>query len=158
MSNFGLAMTILFRPKEDTMRQVGTSVSFWLAVVFFLSAVAASSIASNTNTALATDPGCLSIRTDQPHKSSGDPVVRAHGTTDCRGVSGVTFVDVSTEMFRNGSFAASGWAEGTTYAYSTADKVCSTSGNFFARSNHYVIKSGIWYTPYSESATVYVSC
>lgn len=138
-------------------RSYQSTLSTAILMSILVGSIAVVSLATSTEVAGATAPGCTSIKTDTPHKSSLDPVVRVHALTNCRG-TGATFVDVSTDLFRNGYYVSSGWREGLDYARSTADKNCPTSGTFSARSSHTAVIKGVWYQPASTSASVYVSC
>lgn len=132
-----------------------------LILTLVLGAFAVSLLPTSAADVAVTAPPCYSVSTAYPHKSSTAPVIRVHGVTNCRNTS-ATYVEVTTELWRNGNFVSSGTATGTRndpkYAKGTADKSCPTSGSFQGKSVHYAVINSKLYSGFSIGATKSLSC
>jgi hypothetical protein len=135
--------------------------TFTLILTLLIGALAVSLLPMSATDVAATATGCQKVQTPWPHLTEDDTVVRVHGYTDCRNirpVGAVSYVDVYTELWRNGNFADSDDAHGTTYARTTVDRYCPTSGSFQGKSSHVAVINGKWFYPYTISATKSLSC
>lgn len=108
----------------------------------------------------ATGPAPCIIRTDYPHKTTdyaGRPVVRVHAVTDCRGVAGVTRVEIITILYFNGTYENRQDLSGTTYVSTGVNGRCA-SGIWLANSTHFVTYQGVRYYSSTTSGERYVTC
>lgn len=135
--------------------------TFVMILTLVIGAFAVSLLPMSVNDAAATAPPCSRINTQYPHKSTRDPVIRVHGETDCRNTA-ATYVEVTTELYRNGNFVTSGTATGSQNepkrAVAAADKSCPTSGKFQGKSFHYAVISGKVYSGFSIGRELSLSC
>ncbi|MER3439535.1 MAG: hypothetical protein C4346_19155 [Chloroflexota bacterium] len=104
-------------------------------------------------------PPCI-IRTDYPHKPTdyeGRPVVRVHAVTDCRGITGVTRVEIITILYFNGTYENRQDLTGTNFVRTGVNGRCA-SGIWLANSTHFVTYQGVRYYSSTTSGERYVTC
>lgn len=144
------------------MRPFVQSAKHSLAVltVMLLAAVVFPLTSAVQDVSATAPPPCYSVRTDGPHKTEGNTVIRAHGYTFCSNVPGVSEVNVSTLLRKgNGSVVGSNnvtaWAPNAS-AKSTVTISC-VAGSYYATSNHYAVYNGTRYTWATQNTNGIVS-
>lgn len=121
--------------------------------------VSATAFATGVYQPQAANAASCTVAVATPYLYKGS--VYTHATTNCSGVSGVSWVGVNVSLRKGGYAVAYNTADGTTYARAYAGRACPVggSGQFFGDSEHQV-RGPEGYRPirYGRSYLVSLNC